>query len=231
MKHLGKILLIVLMLALFYLSTVRLVALGAAADSFLGRFPFWAACALFVGLYVAANFIVVDIKDPLKLAAALLFGAWGSSLLIYLAEIINALLFFNLARRLGQDFTRKVLHDKPGAFYDRLSSLNLGWVFLLRALPLVPYRVQDIVFGLSRLKLRHYMMAVVFASLPRILFIQLPLAAVRSFSPQGFNAYWLNNPPALVYSAGYVVFSCVAAALLSRKLKKNPGDYGKMKPL
>jgi len=181
--------------------------------------PLWFSAPAFVILYVAANFVVIDIKDAFKLVGAIVFGAWVSALLIYTAELLNAVIFFNLSRKLGQAFVRRRLKNGT-VFYDKLSGLKAHWVFLLRAIPVVPYRVLDIVFGLSTMRFSRYMLASVLASFPRVLFIQVPLAAVGSFSIPGFMDYWRANPGVLVGEFFYIIFAVAGIVAFHFKLKK-----------
>lgn len=180
--------------------------------------PLWFSAPVFVLLYVAANFVVIDIKDAFKLVGAIVFGAWLSAFLIYIAEILNAVIFFNLSRRLGQAFVQRMLKNGM-VFYDKLSNFDLHWVFLLRAIPVFPYRALDIVFGLSTMRFGRYMIAVALASFPRVLFIQIPLAAVGSFSVAGFMEYWRTNPGMLMAGFLYIVFTAFGIVALHFRLK------------
>ena len=68
------------------------------------RFPLVVSGAIFVLFYVIVSFFVWIIKDILKVVGALLFGAYLSTFLIWVAEMINAALLFNLSRFLGRKF-------------------------------------------------------------------------------------------------------------------------------
>ena len=91
---------------------------------------------------------------------------------------------------------------------------------MLRAIPVIPYRVLDIVFGLSAMRFGRYVLAVALASFPRVLFIQIPLAAVGSFSVTGFMEYWRANPGMLLAGLFYIVFTVLGIVALHFKLKK-----------
>jgi uncharacterized membrane protein YdjX (TVP38/TMEM64 family) len=211
---------------IFFITAILIVAVGLYflppqddLRRILKGIPLWFSAPVFILLYVAANFVVIDIKDAFKLIGAIVFGAWASALLIYIAELLNAVIFFNLSRKFGQAFVQRIL--KNGAvFYDKLSDFKLHWVFLLRAIPVVPYRVLDIVFGLSKMRFGRYMLAVALASFPRVLFIQIPLAAVGSFSVPGFMDYWRANPGMLLAGFLYIVFTLLGIVALHFKLQK-----------
>lgn len=179
-------------------------------------FPFWAAALIFFLLYIIGTFVVWYLKDPLKVVGAIFFGAYISSLLIYLAEIVNACIFFRLSSVLGRDFVKQSLKGKLQDFYEKIATLNFGWIFVLRAVPLVPFRVQDLSFGLSKLPLRKYLLAVIVASPPRIFWIQLILAAVKGLSVDKMYVYFLEQKIVMLISFFYFI----AAAILAFSLKK-----------
>ena len=151
-------------------------------DCFLSRIPLAYSIFAFVFLYVIGTFLIWNLKDILKIVGAILFGAYLSTLLIYIAEIVNAYIFFNLSHVLGKSFMDRFLKGKLKGSYEKLGTLDLKSVFLLRAVPLIPYRILDLSFGLSKFPFRKYLFVVLIASPPRIFLFQFPLAAMKEFS-------------------------------------------------
>ncbi|MFA7114189.1 MAG: VTT domain-containing protein [Candidatus Omnitrophota bacterium] len=165
---------------------------------FLNKIPSVYLYLFFVGFYVVGTFIVWHLKDILKIVGALLFGALGSSLLIYLAEIINAYIFFKIAEWGGKDYISKNVQGRFKKIYYKLKAFNIIWLFILRSVPLIPYRVLDMSFGFSGYSFSRYMLVVVFASFPRIFWIQFILSSLRGFSPDTFSVCFSGN-----------IFSCM----------------------
>ncbi|RKY35104.1 MAG: hypothetical protein DRP69_02730 [Candidatus Duberdicusella sinuisediminis] len=97
---------ILLITGLFILSSTFSIQ-PQTIDKFLRGTPLFYSCILFVFLYVVGTFFIWYLKDPLKIIGAVLFGAYLSTLLIYIAEIINAVVFFNLSSILGREFVEK----------------------------------------------------------------------------------------------------------------------------
>lgn len=188
-------------------------------DAFLGKIPRGYSSLVFILLYVGGTFFLWYLKDPLKIIGAIIFGAYLSTLLIYLAEIINACIFFNISSILGREFVEKHLRGKFKNFYEKLRNMNIGWVFLLRLVPLIPYRVLDLSFGLSKFSFRKYLLIVLLASPPRIFWIQFIVAAVRGFSPQKVMAYFLEDKIIFLWSLLYCIFAIIIAFRLKKKLK------------
>jgi uncharacterized membrane protein YdjX (TVP38/TMEM64 family) len=210
---------------LFLLFIIAFIFLGklvsvdkGAIDAFLKRVPLPYACVAFAFLYVVGTFMIWYLKDPLKVVGAILFGAYLSTLLIYLAEIINACIFFKISKSLGQDYVEKSLTGRFKRFYEKIDDINLGWIFLLRAVPLIPYRVLDLGFGLSKLPLKKYILIVILASLPRIFWVQFILAGIKGFSMNGAMTYFKQNHIVFFLSLAYFVVTSIVAFRMKKKL-------------
>lgn len=188
--------------------------------SFLKAIPRLYSSPVFVLLYVLSNFFIfADVKDLLKPVAAVIFGAGFSTLLIYLAEIINAYIFFNASSILGKKYVEKSLKGKFKNFYEKLGNINFGWIFLLRLMPIIPYRVLDISFGLSKVSFKKYIAAVLLASPPRIFWIQAVLASVGGFSVEKIMKYYQENPHITLFIFLYFIISIILAFSLKKKFK------------
>jgi uncharacterized membrane protein YdjX (TVP38/TMEM64 family) len=210
-------------LLLFIISFVFLGRLDPvdkeAIDTFLKRIPLVYSSAVFAFLYVVGTFVIWYLKDPLKVVGAIVFGAYLSTLLIYVAEIVNACLFFHLSNSLGKDYVEKSLRGRFRKFYERIDEINLGWIFLLRAIPLVPYRILDIVFGLSKIPFRKYILVVILASLPRIFWIQFILAGIKGFSIGRAMDYFNQNMLVFSLSFAYFLVTLIVAFRIKRKFQ------------
>ncbi|MCF7870343.1 MAG: VTT domain-containing protein, partial [Candidatus Omnitrophica bacterium] len=116
-------------------------------------------------------------------------------------------------------FLEKKLKGKSKKIYEKIGNLNLSWIFLVRAVPLIPYRVLDLSFGLSKLPFRKYLVVVLLASLPRIFWIQFILASMKGFSLQKTTGYFLENKLIFLISIAYLIFTLIVAFILRRKIK------------
>jgi uncharacterized membrane protein YdjX (TVP38/TMEM64 family) len=212
--------------ALLLLFIIAFIFLGSlvpvdkeAIDAFLKRIPLVYASVAFAFLYVFGTFVVWYLKDPLKVVGAIIFGAYLSTLLIYLAEIINACIFFQISSRLGRDYVEKSLKGRFKRFYERIDEINLGWIFLLRAVPLIPYRVLDLGFGLSKLPLKKYILIVILASLPRIFWVQFILSGIKGFSMNAAIAYFNENNIVFFLTLAYFVITLTVAFRIKKKFE------------
>ena len=212
------ILFVILLLGSFILAA--LVALDPKPlKKILLPLPGVVAYVLFILLYVVGTFLA-DLKDPLRIVAAVLYGAYVSTGLIFVAEMINLVVLFNLSKKLGRNYVEDRLKGRFSGIYNRLEMLNFGQLLVLRMVPMISYRVIDLSFGLTKVPLRRYFLAALIGSLPRIFWIQYPLSAVGSLSADKIAQYF-NSHPILMYSYFiYTVFVLVAAVILYVKLFK-----------
>jgi uncharacterized membrane protein YdjX (TVP38/TMEM64 family) len=172
------IIFIILILVLIFISKTFSIDKDKI-DSLLKNVPPLYSSLIFIALYVASNFFITgDPKEVLKLVAIVVFGVYLSAALIYIAEIINATVFFHLSKFLGKEFMDKYLKGRFKNFYEKLGNLNFGWICLLRLNILIPYRVLDVCFGLSKVAFKKYITAVLAVSLPRIFFLQYMVASL-----------------------------------------------------
>jgi uncharacterized membrane protein YdjX (TVP38/TMEM64 family) len=218
-KPLAKFIIFVILMVAFFAAGNFFSINSEAIDDFLSQFSFTYAAIIFIALYIVGTFVIWYLKDPLKIIGAVIFGAYFSTLFIYIAEIINATLFFCLSRSLGRDFVAKKSKGKFRKLYQNLGGINTGWIFLLRAVPLIPYRVLDLTFGLSRVSFSRYMIVVILASLPRIFWIQFICASVREFTISGIMQYFSQNIEVYIISFLYFCIALVVAFKLKKKFQ------------
>jgi len=186
---------------------------------FLSRFPIVYSGLIFIVLYVAVTFFVWLVKDVFKVIGAVLFGPIFSSLLIFVSEIINASILFNLSRVLGRDFVK----DKLKGSFDKLDKniVRFGFwgIFVLRIVPLVPYRFLDIAAGLTKISFSQYLLAVILGSPVRIFWLQFILSVLGEgvFKDPGLiTDYFLQHPGVLIFSFFYAIASLVLAIFIRR---------------
>ncbi|UCC95753.1 MAG: VTT domain-containing protein [Candidatus Omnitrophota bacterium] len=186
-------------------------------SSFLNKVSIGYATLVFVLLYTVGTFAVWTLKEPLKIIGAILFGAYVSTSLIYIAEIINAVVFFKLSRKFGKDFVERKVGGGFKRFYDKLENIRFAKVVILRANPLIPYRVLDVGFGLSRVSFKKYLFAVLIASPPRIFWLQFPLAAIRGFSIDKWMTYFMEHMHVVWLMFFYLIIVCVTPFFIRTK--------------
>lgn len=183
------------------------------------KIPHIYSSILFILLYVLSNFFITgDPKEILKLVSAIIFGAYFSSILIYIAEIINATLFFYLSRFLGKEFAEKYLKGRFKNIYEKVGGLSFFWIGLVRLSIIIPYRVSDICFGLSKISFKRYIFAVLVFSFPRIYFLQFLISSLKKFSLDKVLIYFQENHYISFLFLIYTILSIFIILKLKKKL-------------
>jgi uncharacterized membrane protein YdjX (TVP38/TMEM64 family) len=90
---------------------------------------------------------------------------------------------------------------------------------LIRVIPLVPFRILDLIFGLTKLPFRKYFFVVILASLPRIFWLQFILAGVKELSINKIIFYFMENRIIFIFSLIYFIFSGIVVFKIRKKLK------------
>ncbi len=192
---------------------------AAYVRGLLKPYPVWLTCFVFVALYVTVTFFVWLSKDIFRLVAAVVFGPYLSTLLVWTAECINAVILSSLSRMFGRGYIAASLAGRLKRLDTRLGSMSMGWLMLVRFVPLFAFRFMDIAAGVSSIRLRRYMVAVLIATPLRVLWLQVVLAAVgeSAFDPFVMAQYLQGHPFLVVVTFAYTVLMCIVAAKLRNK--------------
>lgn len=221
-RHKSKTKFLVLIISLsliWYLGRFFQIDTEALGKS-LNRFPALYSGIIYVVLYCVVTFFLFFSKDIFWITGALAYGPYLSTLLVYIAELINAFILFHLARYLGRNFVEHYVQKKSKGLDDRLANINFFWLFILRLVPLIPYRFLDLGVGLTRIHFRRYLMAVLLATPIRVFWVQYILAAVGKnifHKPELLIDYLLQNKALFIFSFIYLVLVILAAFKLRHK--------------
>jgi len=138
-----------------YLSLDALKAQQAAIESFRAERP-WLAAAIYFALYVAVTALSLPGAALMTLAGGAVFGLWWGTLIVSFASSAGATLAFLVSRFLLRDWV-------AGRFGERLAAIDAGirregafYLFTLRLVPLFPFFVINLLFGLTAMKARSF---------------------------------------------------------------------------
>jgi len=182
-------------------------------------FPILISGFIFVLLYILITFFIFFTKDFFWLMGAVLFGPVLSTIFITIAETVNAFVFFYLARILGRGFVEKKLSKKYKVLDGRIGGISFFWLFLLRAAPLIPYRFLDLTCGLTKIRFRKYLLAVILGTPIKTFWIQYVLAGVgRSVfeNPYLLVEYFSGNKVLLLFGLFYIILVIAVIFKLKR---------------
>lgn len=191
-----------------------------AIEKNLMAFPLVYSSILYIALYVIITFFIFFSKDVFWLMGAVLFGAALSTLFICIAEVINAFILFNLARRFGRAYVEKSISEKYKHLDEKLGRINFFWLFIFRAAPLIPYRFLDLGAGLTRIDFRKYLAAVIIGSPIKMFWIQYILYGVGKNiinNPYALVEYFLHNKALLLFSMVYILLIILVVLKIEEK--------------
>lgn len=218
-KNKIKFLFFILGIILICLLTKYISVKQELIEPYLKRFPLVYSGIVFIILYVIGTFFVWFSKDIFRVTAAILFGAYFSTLFVWIAEIINAFVLFYLARILGRDFVEKKYGTRQKNLDEKLENISFFWLFMFRIVPLVPFRFLDLACGLTKINFKKYLMAVIFGSPLRIFWLQYILAGVGKSvfgNPYVLSVYLMQNKLLYIFSLVYIILVVIVALRLRR---------------
>lgn len=120
----------------------------------------------FAAIYIVGTLLLVP-GGALTLAAGLIFGFWGFPLVV-VSGTISASLAFLIARYMMRDRVKALVRKKPvyGAIDDAITEDGWKIVGLVRLSPLVPFGLQNYLFGTTEVSFAGYVAATFFGIMP-----------------------------------------------------------------
>jgi len=123
---------------------------------------------VFIAIYVVATLALLPVSAVLSVVAGAMFGfAWGFAA-VNVASLAAAIIAFLVARHLlSERIKRHYTHKGTPAAIDK-ALRSEGWraVTLLRLSPVIPFAVKNYLFGVSRVRMRDYVIGTFVGKLP-----------------------------------------------------------------
>ncbi|MDE3100407.1 MAG: TVP38/TMEM64 family protein [Verrucomicrobiota bacterium] len=155
------------------------------ALDWVGQLGSWGAI-IFVAIYVVAAVLFVP-GSVLTLGAGALFGVVRGSIYVSIGSTLGATSAFLVGRYLARDaIARKIEGSARFAAIDKAVA-NEGWkiVGLTRLSPVFPFTLLNYSFGLTRVKLRDYVLASWIGMMPgTVMYVYLGSLARAGTAPQ-----------------------------------------------
>jgi uncharacterized membrane protein YdjX (TVP38/TMEM64 family) len=214
--YLGAV--IVLLAAARYFNVQGL--LKQALD-WVGRLGPWGP-AIFIAIYVAATVLLIP-GSVLTLGAGAAFGLIRGTLIVSVASTLAATAAFLIGRYLARAaVARKIEGNEKFAAIDRAVAAE-GWkvVFLTRLSPVFPFTLLNYAFGLTQVKLGHYVLASWIGMLPgTVMYVYLgSLANVGAGQRARTPAEWVLYAVGLLATIGVTIFvTRIARKALSKTI-------------
>jgi uncharacterized membrane protein YdjX (TVP38/TMEM64 family) len=186
-----------------------------------GRLGPWGP-AIFIAIYVVATVLLIP-GSVLTLGAGAVFGLIRGTLIVSVASTLAATAAFLIGRYLARAaVARKIEGNEKFAAIDRAVAAE-GWkvVFLTRLSPVFPFTLLNYAFGLTQVKLGHYVLASWIGMLPgTVMYVYLgSLAQAASGERTRTTAEWILYGVGLLATVGVTIFvTRIARKALSQKI-------------
>lgn len=172
---------------------------------------------VFAAIFIVATLLLLP-AAVLNIAAGALFGlAWGVGV-VMASSMAGALLAFLIARyllreRITRHYTRS---GKPAAIDNALRSEGWKAVALLRLSPIVPFAVKNYLFGVSRVRMRDYLIGTFLGKLPGAIIL-------TALGTTGRAAMDLKGPARWALLAAGIAATLLVSWLIGRSAKRRLG--------
>ena len=212
---------VALVLALKYFHVQEV--LKSALD-WIGKLGPWGP-VIFAGLYVVATVLFVP-GSVLTLGAGAVFGVALGSVYVSISATLGATAAFLVGRYLARDaIGRKIEKHERFAAIDRAVAAE-GWkiVLLTRLSPVFPFTLLNYAFGLTRVKLSHYVLASWLGMIPgTVMYVYLgSLVNVGAGHRQRTTGEWILYGVGLLATITVTVFvTRLARSALAKKIGAN----------
>ena len=178
------------------------------ALDWIGKLGPWGP-VIFVGLYVVATVLFVP-GSVLTLGAGAVFGVVLGSVCVSISATLGATAAFLVGRYLAREaIARKIEKNEKFATIDRAVA-DEGWkiVLLTRLSPVFPFTLLNYAFGLTRVKLSHYVLASWIGMMPgTVMYVYLgSLVNVGAGHRQRTTGEWVLYGVGLLATVAVTVF-------------------------
>src|SRR4029453_5802878 len=186
---------------------------------------------IFAGLYVVATVLFVP-GSVLTLGAGALFGVVLGSVCVSISATLGATAAFLVGRYRGGDaIARKIEKNEKFATIDRAVA-DEGWkiVLLTRLSPVFPFTLLNYAFGLTRVKLSHYVLASWLGMIPgTVMYVYLgSLVNVGAGHRQRTTGEWILYSVGLLATVTVTIFvTRLARKALAKKIGGNETEHNR----
>ncbi|MDQ3195993.1 MAG: TVP38/TMEM64 family protein [Pseudomonadota bacterium] len=177
----------------------------------------WGVVAFGVA-YVVATVLAIP-ASPLTLVAGLAFGMWGFPLVV-VAATIGAALAFLVARYLAREKVKAMVEKRPKLKAVDQAVTDEGWkiVALMRLSPLVPFNLQNYLFGVTEVDFKRYVAATFVGIMPGSM-LYVYVGSLGQQSGGGTTGKW-------IFFALGLIATAITVVLITRKAKARLAEAG-----
>ena len=123
---------------------------------------------MFLLIYSVATIFFLP-GTPVTIAGGLIFGKFLGTVYTVIGATIGATIAFLIARFLGESFVENLLKGKHKKIYEydkKIEKNGFLVVLFLRLIPLFPFNALNFTFGLTKVKLKDYVLGTLIGIIP-----------------------------------------------------------------
>jgi len=176
---------------------------------------------IFAGVYVVATVLLVPVS-VLTVAAGLAFGLAVGFPVVVVSATIGATLAFLISRYLAHQRVDSLVAGRPKFKAVKAAVSEGGWkvVGLLRLSPVFPFNLQNYFYGVTDVKIGHYVAATFFGIMPgTLLYVYLGAAGKAASGEGGGALQW-------TFFAVGLIATIVVAVIVTKKAKAKLREHG-----
>jgi uncharacterized membrane protein YdjX (TVP38/TMEM64 family) len=176
---------------------------------------------IFVIVYIIAVVLMAP-AGVMSVGAGMVFGGWGFPLVI-VAATAGGLLAFLVGRYLTREWVQRLIRNKPVLAAVDKAVAEEGWkiVVLLRLTPLVPFNIQNYLFGATEVGLWPYVLGTFFGIMPGTA-LYVYLGAIGQATVSGET----GGPMQMLFFGIGLVAAVAVVVVIGRKAKAKLGQVG-----
>src|SRR5712671_205864 len=199
------------------------------ALDWIGKLGPWGP-VIFAGIYVVATVFFIP-GSVLTLGAGAVFGVVLGSVCVSISATLGATAAFLVGRYLARDaIARKIEKNEKFATIDRAVA-DEGWkiVLLTRLSPVFPFTLLNYAFGLTRIRLSHFVLASWIGMMPgTVMYVYLgSLVNLGAGHRQRTTGEWVLYGAGLLATVAVTVFvTRLARRALAKKIGSSPKVVG-----
>lgn len=134
---------------------------------YINNLGIWAPI-VFIVLYAFATIFIPS--TPFMAISGVLFGFKYGLIYTVIGGFLSAMFVFGLSRILGTSFSEKILrHErlkKFGEYNEKIREHGLWSLIVLRIMPIMPFNVLNLLMGISKIKIRDYILGTLIGLAP-----------------------------------------------------------------
>jgi uncharacterized membrane protein YdjX (TVP38/TMEM64 family) len=188
---------------------------------------------IFIGVYIIGAVFLVP-GSALTLGAGAVFGVFRGTLIVSVASTLAATAAFLIGRYLAREAVARRMQGQPRFSAIDRAVAQEGWkiVLLTRLSPIFPYTLLNYAFGLTQVKVGHYVLASWMGMLPgTVMYVYLGSLAQVVGQRERTMGEWILYATGLLATLGVTLFiTRIARRALAKAAPADPTSRDPAKP-